>query len=76
MRKNLRRIINTMKIFSNESRVVGKIDGFYISRMNEAPHRPVRDDHVIGTRCKRSNAFSRGVLISRFLLGNLETKSL
>ncbi len=33
--------------------------------------RPVRDDHVIGTRWKHSNVLSRGVLISRFLLGNL-----
>lgn len=27
---------------------------------------------LIGTRCTRSNAFSQGVLIARFLLGNLE----
>ena len=33
--------------------------------------RPVRDDHVIGIRCKHSNVLSRDVLISRFLLGNL-----
>lgn len=26
---------------------------------------------LIGSRCTRSNAFSRGVLISRFLLGNV-----
>ena len=31
---------------------------------------------MIGTRCKHSNAFSRGVLISRVLLGNLQTNSL
>jgi hypothetical protein len=29
---------------------------------------------LIGSRCKHSNVFSRGVLISRFLLGNLKTK--
>ena len=33
--------------------------------------RAVRDDYVIGTRCKASNRLSRGVLITRFLLGNL-----
>ena len=33
--------------------------------------RAVRDDHVIGIRCKHSNVLSRDVLISRFLLGNL-----
>ena len=27
---------------------------------------------LIGTRCKHSNVLSRGVLIVRFLLGNLE----
>ena len=37
--------------------------------------RPVRDDHVIGARCKHSNVLSRGVLISRFLLGNLRATS-
>ena len=38
--------------------------------------RPVRDDHVIGTRWKHSNMCSRGVLISRFLLGNLTATNL
>ena len=28
---------------------------------------------LIGTRCKHSNVLSRGVLISRFLLGNVKT---
>lgn len=27
---------------------------------------------LIGTRCKHSNMLSRGVLIRRFLLGNIE----
>ena len=43
---------------------------------SEARERPVRDYHVIGTRCKASNGLSRGVLISRFLLGNLITTKL
>jgi len=60
-----------MKVFSRESLAGDERAGFCISRMNGVPHRPVRDDHVIGTRCKHSNVFSRGVLISRFLLGNL-----
>ena len=29
---------------------------------------------LIGARCKASNRLSRGVLIARILLGNLETK--
>ncbi len=31
---------------------------------------------LIGTRCTQSNLLSRGVLIARFLLGNLEIKLL
>ena len=61
-----------MKVFSRESLAGDERAGFCISRMNGVPHRPVRDDHVIGTRCKHSNVFSQGVLISRFLLGNLK----
>ena len=30
---------------------------------------------LIGSRCKTGNGFSRGVLISRFLLGNLQIQS-
>ena len=34
-----------------------------------AGERPLGDDQVIGTRCTRSNAFSRGVLIRRISCG-------
>ena len=44
-----------MKIFSSESLVYGERVGFCISQMNEAPHRPVGDDHVIGIRWKHGN---------------------
>ncbi len=36
----------------------------------------MRDDHVIGIRWKHGNVWSRDVLISRFLLGNLDATAL
>ena len=37
---------STTRVFSSESRVDDESVGFYISRMNEVQHRPVRDDYV------------------------------